>query len=421
MKTRILITIATLICILNYSCKERTTGTYLANTPIYMAYEDFRAKEVTLSTARELVNPGKIWIKDQYLFINEKLEGIHVFNNSNPSAPLNLGFIEIFANTDMAVNGNILYADNYNDLLAIDITNMSEPDILCRTNDVFKFEAANVMPNYNSNLPAAGVIFEKGVITGWEQQEVTEELQRYSGFNNVDIFNAESSMGDPGATINSVSVGGSLARFTLEENHLHIIEKRELTTFSVSEECPEESSINSIWRDGETIFPANGHLFIGTSTGMLIYDLNDPGNPNFVSDYPHVAACDPVVVDGNTAYVTLRTGTRCQGAINELAVVDVTDLSNPLEIATYEMTNPHGLGVTDNILFLCDGADGLKIFNTEDESNIVENLIQHFQDITAFDVIPYQNVLLLTSAEGIYQYDYSDLNNISLLSLISVN
>ena len=412
------------ICLISYSCKDKTTGTYMANTPTYIDFDEFRETSFEMTSPRELKNPGKIWIKDQYLFVNEVLKGIHIFDNSNPSNPQNIGFIEIYANTDLAVRGNILYADNYNDLLSFDISSINSPELICRTNDVFNFEAANNLPGYDSSLPSAGVIWDKGVILSWTQEKVTEDIGGVYAFGGPfitnDIGTFESNITGANASISNVSIGGSMARFSVTGNHLQILEKRVLTTYSLSGTCPSQTSTTNIWREGETLFSANDHLFIGTTTGMLIYNLDSPEAPVFVSDYPHVNSCDPVVVTGDKAYVTLRTGNRCQGDINELVIVDISDLTNPTEIATYQMTNPHGLGIDGNTLFLCDGSGGLKVYDRTNDLDLENNLISHFEEINTYDVIPYNNNLIMSSGAGIHQYNYSDISNITEISLIPV-
>ena len=74
------------------------------------------------NSQREMIKTGKIYIKGDYIFINEKKEGIHVIDNSDPSNPRNISFIAIPGNLDIAVMGNILYGDSYTDLVAVDIT-----------------------------------------------------------------------------------------------------------------------------------------------------------------------------------------------------------------------------------------------------------------------------------------------------------
>ena len=78
-----------------------------------------------------------MYFKDGYLFINEYGKGIHVIDNSNPSNPEKVAFYEIMGNVDMAISGNVLFADSYIDLLAIDITDIENPVEIDRIENVF--------------------------------------------------------------------------------------------------------------------------------------------------------------------------------------------------------------------------------------------------------------------------------------------
>jgi hypothetical protein len=127
-----------------------------------------------------------------------------------------------------------------------------------------------------------------------------------------------------------------------------------------------------------------------------------------------------VVVQGDKAFVTLSTGTTCFGNVNELHVIDISNILSPSVMYIFNMTNPKGLGLDGNTLFLCDGPDGLKVFDKTDLSSIDQHQISHFTGIKAADVIPNAGVLLMTSSEGIFQYDYNDLQNIFEISHISV-
>jgi hypothetical protein len=155
-------------------------------------------------------------------------------------------------------------------------------------------------------------------------------------------------------------------------------------------------------------------------TGMYIYDLADPVQPEYISQYWHVTSCDPVVVEGNYAYITLRTGNTCQTDVNQLEIVDIHDLGEPELLKSYPMYNPHGLGIDDGILFICDGEDGLKVYDAKDPFLLKSNMIAHFRDIHTYDVIPVNEVLLMIGRDGFYQYDYSDLQDITMLSMIPI-
>ena len=161
------------------------------------------------------------------------------------------------------------------------------------------------------------------------------------------------------------------------------------------------------------------NLFIGSQTGMFIYNISNPDNPVQQGQFNHVRTCDPVIADNNYAYVTLRSGTTCQGFTNQLDILNLSNLSNPVLVKTYQLTSPHGLSKDGNTLFICDGKEGLKIFDASNVSNL--QLVKQISGIETYDVIAWNDNALVVAKDGLYQYDYSDLNNIRLRSRIAVS
>jgi hypothetical protein len=90
-------------------------------TPVIMDRADLE-QSIRIIGPREIKDFGKIYIKDSLLFINEKFEGIHVVDNSDPSNPENLAFIVIPGNIDISILNDVIYADNAVDLIAIKYT-----------------------------------------------------------------------------------------------------------------------------------------------------------------------------------------------------------------------------------------------------------------------------------------------------------
>lgn len=211
--------------------------------------------------------------------------------------------------------------------------------------------------------------------------------------------------------------GGSLARFAIVDNYLYTVSNTHLKVFDINQaQQPRQVGDVSLGLNIETIFPYNGMLFIGSRTGMHIYDNSNPVKPAFLSQYQHVQACDPVVVQGNYAYVTLRDGTDCRFGQNLLDVVNISDPRNPRVERTFNMLNPHGLGIDGNMLFVCEGDHGLKVFDATNPVDLVET--QFIKNIRTYDVIPRNKVLLVVGKDGLFQYDYSDANNLKQLSVI---
>ena len=223
----------------------------------------------------------------------------------------------------------------------------------------------------------------------------------------------------------SVSTGGSLASFVIQGNSLYTINKSKLVTYDISnpsQSIPRHLSTitnkygNTIW-DIETIFPYGDHIFLGASDGMHIVDVSTPESPKYVSKYEHVYSCDPVVVQNDIAYVTLRTGTRCGHNINALEVIDISDVENPKQIKSYNMDSPYGLGVDGNNLFVCDDGS-LKVLDCTDPNSIT--LQQEFEreEIYALDVIPNNGNLLVLGSGKLNQYSYTS-SQLTLLSSIT--
>ncbi|UOY05558.1 hypothetical protein L0P88_16585 [Muricauda sp. SCSIO 64092] len=87
--------------------------------PVFLDRSDFE-KSVQLREPMEILNSGKIYVKDNYLFVNEVRKGFHVFDNSNPQSPIKITFIEVPGSTDLAIRENIFYINQATDLIAAD-------------------------------------------------------------------------------------------------------------------------------------------------------------------------------------------------------------------------------------------------------------------------------------------------------------
>jgi hypothetical protein len=223
-------------------------------------------------------------------------------------------------------------------------------------------------------------------------------------------------------SVNNTGKGGSLARFTVVGDKLYTIDNDQMRIFDIEENTnPTFEQTVGLISGVETVFPYNNHLYLGTQTGMLIYDISNPSAPRYVSMYEHVQACDPVVVQGNYAYVTVRSGTACRNTvqIDQLEVINVSNPAQPVAVSQYPLENPYGLGIDNNLLFVCDGNAGLKVFDATFTPNQIQ-LLHEFRDIKAKDVIPFNGLLLLIAEEGFYQYKYKPSGEMELLSFIEV-
>ncbi|QIP11438.1 hypothetical protein G8759_01685 [Spirosoma aureum] len=398
-------------------CEE--TRTFKRFTPVTLTLRQVR-EGVRVEDARTLQNPGKIYTKDGYLFINEIKEGIHLIDNRNPASPEPVAFLRIPGNGDMAVRNNILYADSYMDLVAFDISDPTHPQEVSRVESIFssgQFEGGSWSVN-----PQTVMLSDQRVdyVTETVKTDCDAVGQWANNCPNCFVFDALSSGSKSPAAPNTNGTAGSMARFALYDNFLYTVSQSDMQLFNIQNAAkPTPRSRISMGWGIETIFPYKDKLFIGSQTGMHIYDNANPTNPVHLSTFQHARVCDPVVVHDNIAYVTLRDGTQCGGFTNQLDVVDITSLTNPRLLKSYPMQNPHGLGIDFPNLFICEGVHGLKTFDAQSALDIKQR--EHLTGMNAYDVIPLDKTLLMIGRDGLYQFDYTNPAQLRQISKIAVN
>jgi hypothetical protein len=208
--------------------------------------------------------------------------------------------------------------------------------------------------------------------------------------------------------------GGSLARFAIVGNFLYIVDYQNLDVYDISGiNGPVFSSTQYIGFNIETIYPYKDKLFIGSSTGMFVYSITDPKKPKQEGAVNHIRACDPVVANDSMAYVTLRTGLTCGGNQNILNVYNIK-LATPQLLNTVDMKSPYGLGIRGKALYVCEGRNGMSLFDLADPSKPLKK--KEFGSEVFYDVIPYQDVLIAYIEKGVAFYDITDPLNPVLLS-----
>lgn len=418
------------VVVLLSSCDDKVeiTQTYTVMEPVYLSPADLRAS-FEVSAPVEVTNSGKIYLYQNYILLNEPGKGIHIIDNTDRENPEIISFVNIPGNYEMAVRGDRLFADSYIDLLVLNISDPKNVTVTKRIEDIF-LNLAQQDQYYD---------IENGIIVDWTPTEIIEVNEgEFNGsfpsyyyyntgfalkgsFETMDMVGA--SFAPESAPAMQSGIGGSMARFTIMKEHLYSIDNSNMQIFDISDlDNPVPGANLNIGWGIETIFPYKDNLFLGSQSGMIIYDNSNPDFPTHLSTFSHIVSCDPVVVENDIAYVTLRGGTGCRNtASNQLDVIDISNLSNPVLLKTYPMTNPHGLGIDNGTLFICEGNAGLKVFDASDIYTISSHLLAYYGEFDAFDVIPYNNNLIMIGNDGLYQFDYSDPNDIRFLSMIPIS
>lgn len=212
--------------------------------------------------------------------------------------------------------------------------------------------------------------------------------------------------------------GGSLARFTIAQQHLYVVDDMKLHTYSLANaSSPKLTSTQYLGENIETIYSYKDKLFIGSQSAMYIYSISDAGQPDKLGSASHVRACDPVVADDTVAYVTVRGGNSCGGTRNAMFVYDVKQVLSPKERNVINMESPWGLGMYGNTLYVCNGSNGLSIYDITDR--YYPKLKKSIYDDTYYDVIAYNDMLICMVQGGTLLYELKPDGQIVKLGKIS--
>lgn len=130
-----------LSCLLLSSCFHRYNSVSSPQVPLRKVWGlkpvyayDTSYRVVTYSSqSRPVVQAGNIYVKDRYIFQCEVGEGIHVIDKSDPARAKKVGFLVVKGCEQIAMKGNYLYANNYYDLVTIDMSNPSKAKVVSRS------------------------------------------------------------------------------------------------------------------------------------------------------------------------------------------------------------------------------------------------------------------------------------------------
>lgn len=401
------------LLLLSGCMKDKNMKTYTVYRPEYSIKPEVK-EAARLQEPTALKDLGNFVLYKNLMIINEKNKGLHVIDYRNPSSPVNKGFIPVPGNTGLAIRNDMLYADCYSDLFVFRISD--DQDIRLQNSVTNVFLSRVGVYNRDTNF----------VQLTWIKKDTTVKVENYRQDSNVDpVYLAQTTnAGLYGGTNitpgGGTSVGSSMAVFTIVNDFLYAVDYSNLYSFSLkSSLTPVLENKQKVSWDVETIFPFKDKLFIGSMTGMYIYSIDNPAAPSYISQFNHVRVCDPVIADDKFAFVTLRNGTQCGGFVNQLDVISIENISNPVIQKSFPFSNPHGLSKDGNVLFVCDGDAGLKVLDASNVNNIVTK--QSLSIGKAIDVIAHHEIAFVMLEDAIKLYSYDQQFHILPLGSITKN
>lgn len=147
-------------------------GDVVGYKPIYASEVD---QTITLESSRSPTNTGKIFLQGDLLLLNEVNQGIHFINNEDPTNPINLGFLRVVGSKDMSVKDDLLYVNQFNDIVTIDFSDLNNVREIARETNAFQLSGGD-----NQLIPPQfGYYFEcvdtdRGQVVDWQLTTITD-------------------------------------------------------------------------------------------------------------------------------------------------------------------------------------------------------------------------------------------------------
>jgi hypothetical protein len=289
---------------------------------------------VPAATPTGLVSPLNMTLSNQTLFVSDQFTGVHVYDVADPAAPRAVTTIALEANRGTAVKDDILYASERDNV-----------NVYRREGDTF-----TLVTVLEPQGDGGHHYFEAPPNPGFGDDS--------SGFGCLCSSNDYVTAPMP------ASSGSSYATFAVIDHYLYRADYFTLVTYDIARpDAPQEVSRTNFGSMIETIYPTEHYLFLGGTQGMSIFDRSNPGWPHAIASVTHFRACDPVVVSGSVAYVTLRGGNACGDTRDVLLTINIADPSYPVIAAEKDMATPFGLAVREPFLYISTGQNGYTLFD----------------------------------------------------------
>jgi hypothetical protein len=234
----------------------------------------------------------------------------------------------------------------------------------------------------------------------------------YGGISIVDVHDIN----------NPIQIGyynspGTPLQVTLQDNYAYLVElNRGLRIIDITDLTnPIESSSYDMGETFSKVVVSGNYAFVLVGEGMHIFDITDPEIIISVSTIV-VGSALSLLVDGNTVYVSVGYRTHW-GTTGGIKIYDVENPGNPVKIGEYDAGGglyedvfyPHDIALKNNYLYVVSDFVGLRVFDVSDPTNLII-----VSDTPTFgdEIDIYQNYAFLSeSLVGINIFDiYDPLN-----------
>lgn len=332
-----------------------------------------------------LVYPVNMTLSDGRLFVSDRHSGVQVFDVTDPTQPAHTLTIPLRGNRGTAVRGDIVYANDYRFLRVLRV-NKDSYELL---------QTIDTGPAYDA--------------APWVGDDVVDGgFGCACGAQDNPVVQPEASGGG----------SSSYATFVVIDDYLYYLDDGRLVTMDISNPAyPEELAKIRIGWEAETLYPTDDYLFLGGTRGMYIFDRSNPGRPKPIGELQHFRACDPVVVSGSVAYVTLRGGNACGETRDILLCVSVENPASPRVIGEKPLDTPYGLAVRDPYLYVSTGESGFTLIDVTQPA--MPSQLAAWDQWDTKDFIWYDRYLYVLGFRNVRIFDVAEPGHPKLLSTIA--
>ncbi len=336
----------------------------------------------------------KMTLAENLLIVSEYCKGIRIVDISDQTNPQTISYISIEGNADIAISGTTLYCDSYENLYIYDFSNPSRPVLKDSVNGIFKnYNFDQIFPDQNQDQGTGGL-------------NGCDGCSRTSSVNAPEIQSTKIQSDLPASVENNSSEYVQrkyMSRFVVVKNYLYCVDYADIVVLDISNSCaPINIKRINIGFGIEAISLQNNLLVIGGQDKKSIFRIDNILQPVFLSTFENTSSTAPVVVEDTLAYITSRSGEQ-NNQTNSLQIIGVGNTSNPTFLGSESLTRPNGLTVEHKVVFVADGAMGVKII----DANNIQNMTQvgEIVNINVFNVMKNGSTLFALGPNGIYIYD----------------
>jgi hypothetical protein len=322
----------------------------------------------SVSLIHDWWEPRNVLVSQHIAYIAASSAGIRIVDVTDAANPIEIGWFDTQNALGLDVSGSYLYVADDASLKILNIANPSQPELVGECNIPNNGRYIRSVVVHGSYAYVAADYYGVRIINVEDPSEpyqvgmfqcTAEDLRiawpylfvaSYE-FLVLDISNPTSPIQigccpDDSYINNRIDILGNLA-FTSDSDY-------EINIIDIS--VPQTPTFLSQWYLPE--FPYNicaygSKIYVPTETRIIIYDIQNPAAPTITGSLSSNAVSIDVMND--IAYV-------CEGG--GLLVVDVSDSSNPQEIAALDRTGSiFDVAVFDSYMYLPITGHGLRIFD----------------------------------------------------------